>query len=107
MSLRERTRLGQTDNSHMFRHAMGALYVIATWTALALVYNAIIDYKHYWPQGLLGLALGGVALLIYRRWFVGWHWRFAAGTIGALAVIAAIFAAAELLRRVLVLVGQT
>jgi len=86
---------------------MGVLYVIATWTALALVYNAVIDYKHYWPQGLLGLALGGVALLIYRRWFVGWHWHFAAGTIAALAVIAAIFAAAELLKRVLALVGQT
>ena len=105
MSLRERTRPGQTDNSHI-RDVMGVLYVIATWTALASVYNAVIDYKHYWPQGLLGLALGGVALLIYRRWFVGWFWHFAAGTIGALAVIAAIFAAAELLRRVLVLVGQ-
>ncbi len=107
MSLRERTRLAQTDNSHMLRHAMGVLFVIATLTALASVYNAVVYFKQNWLQGLFGLAVGGVALLIYRRWFVGWLWRFAAGTIGALVVIAAIFAAAELLRRVLVLVGQT
>ena len=99
--------MAQTDNSHMLRHVMGVLFVIATLTALASVYNAVVYFKHYWLQGLFGLAVGGVALLIYRRWFVGWLWRFAAGAIGALVVIAAIFAAAELLRRVLVLVGQT
>jgi hypothetical protein len=86
---------------------MGVLFVFTTLTALASVYNAVIYLKRYWVQGLFGLALGAVALLIYRRWFVGWLWYFAAGTVGALAVIAAIFAAAELLKRVLVLVGQT
>ncbi len=88
------------------RDVMGVLYVIATWTALALVYNGAIDYKHYWLQGLLGLGLGGVALWIYRRWFVGWHWHFAAGTIAALAIIVAVFAMAELLKGVLVVIGR-
>src|SRR4029077_5801584 len=57
--LARRRAAAQSDNSHMLRHAMGVLFVSATLTALALVYNAVVYFKHYWPQGLLGLALGG------------------------------------------------
>ena len=108
MSKQTRRRAAaQTDNSDMLTHVMGVLFVIATLIALASIYNAVVYFKHYWLQGLFGLASGGLAVSIYRRCFVGCHWYFAAGTIGALAIITAIFGAAELLRRILILLGQT
>jgi hypothetical protein len=73
--------------SHMLRHAMGVVFVVGTWIALSSIYSAVVDFDHYWLQGLIGLALGGAALLIYRRWFVG-EWQLVAIAIAAPATIA-------------------
>jgi hypothetical protein len=70
----------------MLGHTMSVLFVIATWIALGLIYSAIVDFDHYWLQGLIGLALTGVAVLVYRRW--SFSWDLVAITIAAPATIA-------------------
>jgi hypothetical protein len=73
----------------MTRHIMGVLLIFIGWQALLGTYMAVVDFKHYGLNGLVGIALWLAAALIYWRWFQGWLWHFTLAIFGPPALFAA------------------